>query len=197
MRRPSGEALRQKILEEATGIVYREGVERITMRALGDKLGYSPATIYLYFENKDALLLEIAQHGFERLAERQLPGYDAADPREALRRTAKAYLDFALENPALYELMFQRLQPAREQEPDQPHARALFEAGKRLHERGVREGVFRVADHQDAGAFQFALLHGFALLAIGRRMPPPESDRSLSQVRDRVLDQLVGALTTA
>ena len=47
MSRLSGESLRQKILEEAIGIVYREGVDRITMRALGEKLGYSPATIYL------------------------------------------------------------------------------------------------------------------------------------------------------
>lgn len=197
MGRLSGEPLRQKILEEATGIVYREGVDRITMRALGEKLGYSPATIYLYFKNKDELLLEIAQHGFERLAERQLPGYDEADPREALRQTNRAYLDFALENPALYELMFQRLQPARDQREAHPHAQELFDAWKRLHEKGFRAGVFRIPEMEIAGALQTSLLHGFAQLAISRRMPYPDSGMRISELRDRLIDELVDFVAPA
>ncbi|MGI9431466.1 MAG: TetR/AcrR family transcriptional regulator [Myxococcota bacterium] len=192
MTRLSGESLRQKILEEATGIVYREGVDRITMRALGDKLGYSPATIYLYFKNKDELLLEIAQHGFERLAERQLPAYSEACPREALKQVARGYLDFALENPALYELMFQKLTPAREQADQQPHAQILYDSWKELYARGLREGVFRIPEFGVAGAFQTSLLHGFALLAIGGRMPYPDSELTLSQVRDRLVDEWIG-----
>jgi len=194
MGRLSGESLRQKILEEATGIVYREGVDRITMRALGDKLGYSPATIYLYFKNKDELLLEIAQHGFERLAERQLPAFREAHPRDALRRAARGYLDFALENPALYELMFQKLTPAREQADQQPHAQILFDSWNQLYARGRREGVFRIPESDVAGAFQTSLLHGFALLAISGRMPYPDSELTLSQVRDRLIDELVDLL---
>ncbi|MDH3685230.1 MAG: TetR/AcrR family transcriptional regulator [Myxococcales bacterium] len=191
MRRLSAESLRQKILEEATGIVYREGVDRITMRALGEKLGYSPATIYLYFKNKDELLLEIAQHGFERLAERQRPGFDEPDPREALRRVVRGYLGFALENPALYELMFQKLTPARDQADRQPHAQILFDSWKELYARGLRAGVFRIPEFGVAGAFQTSLLHGFALLAISGRMPYPDSELTLSQVRDRLIDELV------
>jgi len=195
MQRLSGEDLRKKILEEATGIVYREGVERITMRALGEKLGYSPATIYLYFKNKDELLLEIAQDGFEQLADRQLPGFEANDPREALRRTARAYLDFALENPTLYDLMFQRLQPAREQRDRHPHALALFEAWNDLHDRGVQEGLFRIEERDIATSFHLSLLHGFAQLAIARRVPHPGSSQSLSRVRDGVLDELMRTMT--
>lgn len=197
MNRLSGEPLRKKILEEATGIVYREGVDRITMRALGDKLGYSPATIYLYFKNKDELLLEIAQHGFERLAERQLRLFEGEGPREALRRTAREHLDFALENPTLYELMFQRLQPPREQRERQPHAFALLEAWNQLYDRGLREGVFRIRNRDVALAFQLSLLHGFAQLVIASRMPQPGSERSLSQLRDQVLDELIQAMTYA
>ena len=195
MERLSGEPLRKKILEEATGIVYREGVERITMRALGDKLGYSPATIYLYFKNKDELLLEIAQNGFERMAERQLPGFEVEDPREALRLTARGYLDFALENPTLYELMFQRLQPAKDQEEQQPHALALFRAWRQMYDRGLREGVFRIPQRDVAMAIWVSLLHGFAQLAIARRMPQPGSERSLSQTRDRVVEELIHTMT--
>lgn len=197
MTRLSGESLRQKILEEATGIVYREGVERITMRALGEKLGYSPATIYLYFKNKDELLLEIALHGFERLADRQLPAFDEPDPREALRQVVRAYLGFALENPALYELMFQKLEPARNQSEQHTHAHELFDAWKELYARGLRAGAFRIPEFGVAGAFMTSLLHGFALLAIGGRMPYPDSELKLSQVRDRLIDELIGVIAPA
>jgi len=194
VRRLSAESLRQKILEEATGIVYREGVERITMRALGEKLGYSPATIYLYFKNKDELLLEIALHGFERLAERQMPGFDEPDPRKALRKIVRAYVGFALENPALYGLMFQKLQPAREQSEHHTDAQELFAAWKELYARGLRAGAFRIPEFGVAGAFMTSLLHGFALLAIGGRMPYPDSELTLSQVRDRLVDELVDVI---
>ena len=195
MRRLSGEPLRQKILEEATGIVYREGVDRITMRALGEKLGYSPATIYLYFKNKDELLLKIAQNGFERLAERQVRLFELDCPREALRRTARAHLDFAFENPALYELIFQKLQPARYQKEHQPHAFALIDSWHRMYARGLSAEAFRISDSEIALAFQISLLHGFAQLAIAGRMPQPGSEQTLSQLRDQVVDQLMEAMT--
>jgi hypothetical protein len=86
--------------------------------------------------------------------------------------------------------MFQRLQPARDQEEQQPHARALLQAWQQMYDRGLREGVFRISQRDVAMAIWVSLLHGFAQLAIARRMPQPGSERRLSEIRDHVLDEL-------
>ena len=114
-----------------------------------------------------------------------------------MKRAARGYLDFALENPALYELMFQKLTPAREQADQQPHAQILFDSWNQLYARGRREGVFRIPESDVAGAFQTSLLHGFALLAIGGRMPYPGSELTLSQVRDRLVEEWIGFVAPA
>jgi AcrR family transcriptional regulator len=129
------------------------------------------------------------------MAEYQLPSFDLDDPRAAFRQVARRYLDFALENPALYELMFQQLEPAKEQPERHPHATALLEAWQRLYDRGLREGIFRIPERDVAMAFYVSLVHGFAQLAIARRMPQPGSARSLSQTRDRLVDELLHTMT--
>ena len=60
MSRTPNADLATRILREAIDIVSREGADRITMRSLAEKLGYSVATIYIYFRNKDELLNKIA-----------------------------------------------------------------------------------------------------------------------------------------
>ena len=194
MERVSGAALRQKILDEAIGLVCGEGVDRVTMRALGERLGYSPATIYLYFRNKGELLTEIARHGFEKLAERALPAMDEPDARTALRGSIVAYIDFALENPALYRLMFEALPPARQNESRYPKARELYDKRIEIFRRGAEQGVFRDVHPDLQFSVYWSVLHGFAQLASTGRMPPPDSTRSLAQLREILADELIVAL---
>lgn len=193
-RTASANELRRKILEEAIGIVYSEGTEKITMRALGDKLGYSPATIYLYFRNKDELLQEIARYGFERMAERSLPALEHEDPVEGLRAAGRAYVDFALQNPALFQLMFRMLPPPRQDPERHRMAHAMFRARCDLIRRGIEQGVLLGEDAEILGSLHTAALHGFAELALTGRMPLPESSRTLSGFRYEFVDRLVDAL---
>lgn len=194
MERVSGAALRQKILDEAIGLVYGEGVDRVTMRALGERLGYSPATIYLYFRNKGELLAEIARYGFEKMAERSLPAMDDPGARRALRGSIVAYIDFALENPALYKLMFEALPPARQNESRYPKARELYDKRLEVFRRGAEQGVFRDVDPDIQSAVYWSVLHGFCQLASTGRMPPPETTRSLTHLRELIADELIAAL---
>src|SRR4029453_12029230 len=78
-------SFRQRILDEAIDLVSREGGDGITMRALANRLGYSPATIYLHFRNKDELRQEIARHGFAMLSSRLGPPPPLEDPEDAPR----------------------------------------------------------------------------------------------------------------
>jgi TetR/AcrR family tetracycline transcriptional repressor len=53
---------RERILEAAVGIIDEEGLEGLSMRRLGAKLGVEAMSIYNHVPNKDALLQEVADH---------------------------------------------------------------------------------------------------------------------------------------
>lgn len=101
------------ILETATRMFLEDGFEKTSLRNIADKIEYSPATIYLYFRDKNELFYAIQEKGFELLLKqfRKLSGI--SDPFEKLIQTGKAYLRFAGRHPEYYDLMFIMRSPMR------------------------------------------------------------------------------------
>jgi AcrR family transcriptional regulator len=98
--------LRQAILDAAREIAAAEGWSTVSIRKIADKIEYSPPMIYAYFEDKDALLVALLVEGFRQLTKCIRATREAyPDPRVALIEMAGAYWDFAMENPALYQVM--------------------------------------------------------------------------------------------
>ena len=80
---------RDRILQAAVDLADRSGVDAVTMRRLGDELGFEAMSLYRYVANKDDLLdgmLDLV------LAEWQLPR-DADDWRESVRTGARSAHD--------------------------------------------------------------------------------------------------------
>ena len=99
--------LKQSMLEAARAIALAEGWSNVTMRKIADRIEYSHAAIYDYFENKDVLLLELVHEGFRLLAaDLQRARTQAHDPEEAMRLIARGYLEFAWRYPEFYRLMY-------------------------------------------------------------------------------------------
>ena len=87
--------------------------ETLSLRELAQGLGVTAASVYRHFDNKQALLDELAARGFEQLRQRfaaafdpALPPTDGPEAIERLRRLGEAYLSFADDEPALWRLMF-------------------------------------------------------------------------------------------
>ena len=98
--------MRGRILKTAMKLFLDEGFDNITIRNIAEKIEYSPATIYLYFKNKDEILYALRKEGFEKLHEWQKTSLNIKDPLKRLRKHGEAYILFALENPEYYDLMF-------------------------------------------------------------------------------------------
>lgn len=99
--------LREEILREASREFLEHGYESFSLRRVAERIGYTPTTIYLYFRSKDELLLETVQDGFTQFDEAIASAAKA--PRTPLKRIealGRAYIQFGLEHPALYRLMF-------------------------------------------------------------------------------------------
>lgn len=96
-----------RITAAARQIAAREGWAAVTIRRLADEIEYSQPVLYSHFANRDAIVAAVAGEGFRDIAvEIRRAALEDANRADAPRNVALAYLDFARENPALYEAMF-------------------------------------------------------------------------------------------
>ncbi|GIF77497.1 TetR/AcrR family transcriptional regulator [Asanoa siamensis] len=108
--RPSGQHhgdLRNALLRAALDLVAERGAQGFTLAEASRRAGVSVAAPYKHFADKDALLAELARAGYER----QHDLFQAAmaaetDPVEQLAAFAAAYVEFAAESRALFEITF-------------------------------------------------------------------------------------------
>lgn len=188
---------RERIVQEALGIVTQDGAEGVTIRALAQRLGLSAGSIYSHFRSKDELLQQVAAQGFERLMKEAIAAVELADPREAMLEGGRRYLSFAMENPSLYRLMFQEVDVARfrvESSVPVP-GRALYDLYRDLYARAVESGAIRDIDPEIQTLIGWSAVHGFAMLALSGRLPPPRMpDAELAQIRDAFLGVITDAL---
>jgi AcrR family transcriptional regulator len=113
-------AAQASILVAAGDLGRSEGWDAVTMRRLADRLEYSANFAYRYFTGRDDILLGLVRDGFSRLRDAMAAAADSpprtagrsrgSDPPPAewaaIRRPGHAYLDFALADPDLYQLMY-------------------------------------------------------------------------------------------
>jgi TetR/AcrR family transcriptional regulator, tetracycline repressor protein len=94
---------RDRILQEALALVDEEGLEALTMRALGGRLGVEAMALYHHFPGKDALLDGLMER---LLAQVQVPG--AGPWRRRLEAAAGSYREVALAHPKAFILVLTR-----------------------------------------------------------------------------------------
>lgn len=110
------EEFRASILAAAWLQVLTDGWQSLSIRKIADAIEYSIPVIYNHFENKEAILLEFAKEGFQKLADAlQEVKNQHVEPAVQLEAMAHAYWDFAFEHKEYYQLMFGLGIPACEQ----------------------------------------------------------------------------------
>src|SRR5690554_2597090 len=105
--RTAGTDLRRAILDHTRHLLVEEGYNNLSMRKIARAVGCSATSIYLHFENKDALFHALIGEGFARLNEALQDVADAhADAVERLETLSRRYIEFGLDHPEYYEIMF-------------------------------------------------------------------------------------------
>lgn len=171
---PENGDLRRYILDNARHLLVQEGYRHLSMRKIADAIDYSATSIYLYFDSKDALLHALIHEGMMRLCEQlketaaQYP--DAPIPR--LRALCHCFIDFGLDNPEYYEIMFQLHPDRMERYPREKYrqARQNLEFFAGALEEGERDGIFEFNDAQVAASTVWASLHGTVSLLLAERV---------------------------
>jgi AcrR family transcriptional regulator len=135
------EATRGEILEAAKELMREEGVAGLSLRDLGQKVGMRAQSLYSYFDSKDAIYDALFGEGCRECLERLQRLEQTGDPRSDVRAGARAFVDFCLEDPARYQLLFQRTIPGFEPslESYAPSVEGLELTRRALVEAGATE----------------------------------------------------------
>ena len=164
-------AFRQKACDVAMSLFGELGYEAFSLRVLARSMGCSHTTPYRYFADKEEIFAEARAEGFRGFAaflEEGIAG--ARTPVTRLRRLARGYFDFALEQPAAFRIIFALGQPNPEAYPFVNEAAA---AAWGVLLRVVREGVEAGGLHGGGtppAHVMWAGIHGAATLALAHKL---------------------------
>lgn len=166
--------LRRALLNEALRTIQAEGVEHLTLRVAGERLGVSRTALYRHFTDKQALLAAVGTEGFRLLHEALANAWESQGRgRGGFEAMGDAYVCFAIEHPSHYRVMFGRfLESAAKDEDFSSAAAAAFEVLVDALLDQQAAGLARRDDPSVMAHFVWAVVHGIAMLAIDGQLRP-------------------------
>ena len=170
---------RAAILEATEALLLSEGVEGVSIRNVTARCGYTAPTIYHHFGDKAGLLATLLEERFRKVYELMASIPSDGDPAAYLLETARAFVQFALENPDHYRLL-----SVPGLDPDSvPSAEASRELVRRALEELAREGSLATSDIDAAYQTTWAMMHGVISLRL-LRPDYPFSDQMIELAFD-------------
>jgi AcrR family transcriptional regulator len=169
--------LRRALLDEALATIRTDGVDGVTLREIGARVGVSRTALYRHFTDKRALLAAVATEGFHTLRQQLVAAWDEGGrTRAAFNAMGVAYVHFAVANPAHYRVMFGGFIDRKAPEPDlDAEASGAFQALVDALAALQGDAAVRGDDTVTLARFVWAVVHGVAMLAIdGQLCEHPE-----------------------
>jgi len=184
-----GQLSRERIVAIAHDLIATEGLEQLSLRRVARRLGVTAPALYAYVDDKVDLLRAVAATQFERLLA-SFESIEAADPLTRVREQAIAYVRHALDDPALFQVMFAirpdwAVQPGVE---ELPAATRAFAAGAAAVEGAMAAGQLRAEDPFLVSLALWSAVHGVATVVLaGVDLGERFTDRLVVTVIDNLL----------
>jgi AcrR family transcriptional regulator len=191
--RGQGERLRDDIIEAASRLLEDPAAPPLSLRSVARSVGVAATSVYLHFDDCDALVRAVSVRDFGdlvRIQDEAVAGL--ADPRARVHAAALAYCDFGLAHPGHYYVMFSLPVPLAPPGPDGVRERP---PGQTALDRLV--GLVAACLGGDPGdnasmvnaVLIWQQLHGVVSLRISKpAFPWPPLAETVTDVIDRLLE---------
>ncbi|WCO67730.1 TetR/AcrR family transcriptional regulator [Iamia majanohamensis] len=193
-RRGEGDRLRDEILAAASDLLVETASEdAVSIRAVAQRVGVTPPSIYRHFADKDRLLLEVCHRSFDRFAAALDASATDEDVVARMASLGRAYVHYAIDHPEHYRIMFMARYDlsAQEYAEEMVSDETSFGLLLRTTEELIATGRVR-PDLAERGPLHLGILfwstvHGLASLLVAKPgLPWPD--------RDLLVTDLVGAV---
>lgn len=158
-------------------MIQRQGIDGLTLRGVGQRLGVSRTALYRHFASKGALLQAVSAEGFRTLQQELHAAWlGGGQSREGFDAMGRAYVQFAVRYPAHYRVMFgSALRAAAAMpKPDPDGDGDAFGTLVRALVAQQQAGLVRNDDPQQLALYVWAVVHGIAMLALDGILRTPE-----------------------
>ena len=162
--------LKEEFISIAMDFIAKEDVDKLTLKILSDATGTSRSAIYKHFKNKDALIETIIEKGFDKFDVKTTTYlYDESKAlMDKFYLTGKLYVEFAMQNPNLYRLLFGKKYAHIREEllSIKDEDCSGFSALQKTVEDGQKQGILKKDDSYRQAIVIWATMHGFSSLII-------------------------------
>jgi AcrR family transcriptional regulator len=158
---------RDGLLAATIRVLDREGISGVTLRAVGKEAHVSAPAVYWHFEDKETLLDAVVQQIAAQFVGRVRTGVSAAAPADELAAIGDAFVEFVVEHPHRFQLLFREPprrtmnKPLRSPAPP-PHT--TFGVLVAAVERGMANGTLRQDDARSVALTIAAMGQGLVSL---------------------------------
>lgn len=179
-------------------LFVEEGFSNVSIRRIADIIEYSPTTIYLYFKDKDEIFYNLHEMGFLKLQEMNRNLDDIHNPLLRLHKMGENYIQFGLENPEFYDLMFIQPEPMEkltEMGCEWENGDAALTRLRDTLVECMEKGYIAKTDPTVLSLSIWSTVHGLVSLATRQRLEKliPEKENVLPMIRQS-LNWLINTL---
>lgn len=165
---------RDRIVTTVRSLIVQRGPDEVSMRRVATAVGITPMAIYRYFDDRDAMLEQVADNAFVELDQRFSRSTAGGPADERLRELLEIHVDFALDQPRLYDFMFTaQRQAARRYPQDFQGGQGRFNALADTVADGIAQGVLDDGEVWEISLLLAAFMHGLIRLYLGGRVDVP------------------------
>ncbi len=164
---------RQSILATARELFLLKGFEATTIRNIAEKIEYSPSTIYQHFKDKNEIFYTIHSEAFAELVRYLNASEMHKNPMDQLIALGQIYIQFALENPELYDLMFIMEAPIDFlkylEDANWIEGKMAFDYLKSVIANCIQQGLIKETDLESLSYLIWSTVHGLVTISIRKR----------------------------
>lgn len=156
--------LRSALVDAGLKALESQDIGDLSLRQLAREVGVSPTAVYRHFPDKNALLSALGEAGIEQIAEWQARAAAATSEEDAFAATGRAYVRWALANPALFRLVFGQCRDVSQTVFGRNQAADMLRSFAQQR-TGSEAGTNRLMVQA------WAIVHGLAMLILDGQLP--------------------------
>lgn len=165
--------LREKLLETARKLLVSKGFRGFSLREVARKTDVSATSVYIYFDNKDHLTHTLIEQSINELNACLKEVYiNYQDPIERLEGFAEAYVQYALDHPREYQIIYIVSSEEMSRYPKEKfrQARKGYEYLTDTIREAVEQNILEESNPRTAAYTFWAQLHGVMSVVLSKRL---------------------------
>ncbi|MBK8824755.1 MAG: TetR/AcrR family transcriptional regulator [Anaerolineales bacterium] len=187
--------LKNALIKAGVEILAKDGVSGLSLRKVALKAGVSHTAPYSHFADKQALIAAISTEGFRQLYKRVSAVIDEyqTKPSTQLVEVAWAYVQFAMDDPDRFKVMFSGVLEKEKEYPEfVAESQRSFQLVKMIVEANQTSGKLRGGSSDLAALSVWGIIHGFVLLLLEGQIPHAILEqKSLRELVEFQLEQIM------